>query len=113
MYTRKREFKRYTRTDVLLVIGLSTVIFVIGGVFVGYGVASFWWWGIAFPCIHAPAPLEFIVALIISNFLGGQKINYFAVIWTWLIGIFIATAGLLGFASIIRWAIFKLLKRKR
>jgi hypothetical protein len=111
MYRGLRQFKKYTLVDILLVIGLSIVIFVIGGVFVGYSVASFWWWGIPFP--RPPPPLEFIVALIISNFSGGQKISYFAVIWTWLIGISIVVAGLLGFASIIRWAIFKLLKRKR
>jgi tellurite resistance protein TehA-like permease len=109
MYGNVSEFKRYTPGEVLFVIGLSIVILVIGCTFVGYGVY-------VTELMNSPIDLfrpiisKFFPVELISNFLGGNYLQ--AVYIGWIIGVICIVAGLLGFASAIRWATFKLLKRR-
>jgi hypothetical protein len=116
MYRKVRQFKKYTLADVLLVIGLSIVTFVIGGICIGHGVSVV---PVKRPSID---PIEIIIInyRLPEFFITGLisvvlRIPYYfeAVYLTWFLGVIIMVASLLGFASIIRWTIFKLLKKKR
>ena len=105
MYRKLPEFKRYTPKEVLFVTGLSTIIFLTGCIFVGHGVyvyeriAQF---------VHI---VKFWPVELIYNFFG---VDYIRAVWIgWIIGVICIVAGLLGFSSVIRWATFKLLKRRR
>jgi hypothetical protein len=115
MYRKLPEFKKYTPTEVIFVTGLSAVIFLVGCIFVGHGanitekvvrLADLRW----FPYVTLIFA-KFLPVELISNFLGGDYLQ--AVYVGWIIGVICIVAGLLGFSSVIRWAIFKLLKRRR
>lgn len=89
MCAQLREFKNYTIVDALLVVGLSTALFVIGGIFVEYGATGY------------------------LRYVSDVQIPYFRQITiVWLVGVLLMIAGLLGYAFLLRLSIFKLLKRK-
>jgi hypothetical protein len=97
MCAQLRKFRNYTTVDALLVSGLSTVLFVIGSILIGYGVhvlplARIIW----LPSVYSSMSSDFNTASIV-----------------WIIGVLLMVAGLLGYASLARLPILKLLKRKR
>ena len=102
-----RQFRHYTLTEILLDIGLSSILFVIGGIFVGYI------YEIARNIYHLAnwVPPKFIVTEWLAQTF---HLHYWreAFPLTGIIGIILMLVGLLGYVSIFRWAIFKLLKRK-
>jgi len=113
MYTRKREFKRYTLGDILLVIGLSVTLFVVGGIFIGYGVYITEWMRIPH-LLDLESFQRFYIVDFVFKILGPGLQNFMQSIYiVWFIGILCMVASFMGLASIIRWAIFKLQKRKR
>lgn len=109
MYRKLPEFKRYTTEEVLFVTGLSTIIFLTGCIFVGHGVYVYERIGPDRSIdVHI---VKFWPVELIYNFFG---VDYIRAVWIgWIIGVICIVAGLLGFSSVIRWATFKLLKRRR
>ena len=114
MYPESHELKKYTRVDALLVGGLSTVLLVVGDIFAQYGILINNWTPIILfdftQLRQILFPPRFLVVELVSYILG---INYFkAANIVWILGVLLMIGGLMGYASLLRFSIFKLLKRK-
>jgi hypothetical protein len=111
-----RKFPRYTLREVLLVFGLSSVIFLVSCGYVGYGIEFYSLPRFSFD----PIPIKFILKIIPPELILVKILSILfeikypdTITMVWLIGILGMVAGLLGIASIARWAIFRVLFRKR